>query len=304
MAKQERQSSKTFGQMISDYTDIQKKQSQKFPELMDRVGNLQEIYNQELMKVMRDMVRKMILLEFEVLGADGDATGLRCNSHCAELYHMVRDRMNALEKKKPNQAFFITLNFLDEASGPDLRNGVLIPFVLKKIEKVYVKDWFFVVEQRCIEKDEKFGGYHIHLLIETNRYKKKSDVIREFYGSFKKYMFDPQKVDVRDATHSFNQRVDYMLGDKKDAVKLLKCKHDLTFRQEFELEDFYTSDEKHFMKNHENMIVDVVVPSFGNVAHTFEDNTDDEKGPEPSSDLEDEEDDNILQSPYRVSLDC
>lgn len=233
---------KTIGEMIRAYTTLQREKAIQHPHLIDRVGNLQEIYNQQLDKILRKMMTEIIELEFEAM--EDDPENHLSNTHGCVLYKMLYARKEKLTNNYV-QYWFITINFKDEFVIEQIRQQKLVPFIKTKMKKKYIRDWLFTVEQRSY-MDQEWYGYHTHILIGTNRYKKKSEILREFFRSFTNELIGKEKVDVRLATHTLKERCDYIHGIKKGKDKNLRIKNDICFRNHYGIKSYYTNDEVKF----------------------------------------------------------
>ena len=139
------------------------------------------------------------------------------------------------KKSETKQHYFITISF------PPNQN---LPKLLKSMEKIvskkWIKDntWYYSIEQRGENMEELGKGIHVHLLVLKN--KRKSQVLRECASTLK---LPNHFIDVRvgQTLASYNTRLNYIKGIKKDDYKLVRCELDKLFRSNNNLLDIYTN---------------------------------------------------------------
>lgn len=175
--------------------------------------------------------------------------------HLGKLFPELKKIEDGLTSDE-QQLSFITLNFSDDLVRDQFK--ILPDFIGNKCQKSWIEYYMFSFEQR--ESDEisakgtpkisDFRGFHVHILIKPKLLrKKKSEMIREFYSSFKQYLSDVQKIDVRQFPESQKFiRVNYILGNKCKS-KLKKSVNDLKFRESEKLEQYYTNNSNYFLND-------------------------------------------------------
>lgn len=142
--------------------------------------------------------------------------------------------MNSKIQKTKKSPYFVTISFDDSKVKPEK-----IPEYMSKVtKKKWISSYTYVIEQRS-EQPEVYRGYHVHILLETNKHVAKSDIIREIHSSVKKYVLDKSYIDVR-IVNRVKGILDYMEG-KKSEEKLEKVENDKPFRLKYNLEDIYRS---------------------------------------------------------------
>lgn len=223
----------TAHQIIEDFVRMRLDECEKYPMLIDTVDKYQRMYCEEEDKYIRKLMAQNIVLERKIMLPQNELD---------EFIKKLQERNNhILDQLRKDQYFFVTVNFEDCIITE--WGATIFRLIEKKLERVYIRDYMFCIEQRS-EIQGEYRGYHTHILFRTSKHRKKSEIIRDFYSSFKKYISDPQKVDVKHATGSHIPRIRYILGKKKDETKLKKVEIDQEFRQKYKLESFYTTNKE------------------------------------------------------------
>lgn len=217
-------------QLVTNYTVQRLFQAEDSAYLTASAGQIDDIYDEERIKIVRSMLNACIRAEYRA-----NTPSL---NELDNFYYKLKNRFQELQDNK-KQFFFVTVNFDDTKVLDELKE---LKFTIKKrLQRIYIKDYIYCIEQRG-ESTDCIHGYHTHILFQTNKYKKLSEIIREFYQAFKNYVSDKQKVDVKVASHSFEPRLKYILGKKKDKEKLKKMEIDIIFRNQYNIDPHYTTN--------------------------------------------------------------
>jgi len=132
---------------------------------------------------------------------------------------------------------FITVNIDD-----DQKLDLLIKQLEKLTKKVWVTDYIYSIEQRSEIKNE-YKGFHSHIYIKRNG-KPPSELTREIRNTFKHLVGNDKAIDIKyDLESSYKNRVNYILGIKKDNTKMEKCQIDADFRKSRGLREYYASND-------------------------------------------------------------
>lgn len=217
----------TLKEIINSYT---RTQLTKYENPVN-IQLMNDIFDKEQMSILKQTMNKLIRLEYQKQSLKSDV---------AKLQYSLEARIQELQDSK-KQFYFITINFDDAKILPMIRERRLQKFLIKKLDRTFVKDYIFCIEQRG-EVNRYWKGFHVHILLQTSKHKKLSELVREFYNSFKNFVSDKQKVDIKLSTHCFLPRLKYILGMKKDEEKHAKQLQDKTFREEYGLLAYYTSN--------------------------------------------------------------
>lgn len=224
----------TTNQIIENFTNSQIQKCES-PQLIHLCDKYQQIYCEETEKYVRKLISHNIFLERKILEPKND------------LDQLIKDlrfrNAHILGQLRKDQYFFITVSFKDSLID---NLGNLPSIIEKKLDRVYVKDYIFNIECRGEKEGGSnldFQGYHTHILLRTSKHRKKSEIMRDFYSTFNKFVGDKQKVDVKTATGSHLPRLNYILGHKKDVEKMEKVKIDHIFRKQYGLDNYYTSNK-------------------------------------------------------------
>lgn len=90
----------------------------------------------------------------------------------------------------------------------------IYPYLTKALKKKFLKNYYGCFEFR----NGSFEGCHVHLLIRTNKSKKRSEIQREFHNTFKDIVGNRMHVHVI-STNSPQNMVEYVEGKKKGERK-------------------------------------------------------------------------------------
>lgn len=114
--------------------------------------------------------------------------------------------------------------------------------VRKCISKVWVTDYCYCYEQRSADKDN-VNGLHVHILLKRGI--KPSHTEREVRSCFKTLVGIPSKhIDIQYKRKDwFQDKIDYMKGNKTGEGKIEKTIVDTHMRQLLEIEDLYSSQD-------------------------------------------------------------
>lgn len=127
------------------------------------------------------------------------------------------------EPKPERRKWLITLSFKPNTTPTDVHNDILSYSM-----RVNTNLLMLAHEQRGEIIEDCGKGYHIHM-VDSKAYKtSKSDVIREAYSTFKKWMDNKTFVDAR-VIHTDNGVEDYLNGIKQDPSKKSKVEIDKEF---------------------------------------------------------------------------
>ena len=206
-------------------------------------------FSREKQAVKKTIMRNIIKMEYEL----GQYFKL-LKGYEEKISHELKEM-----KKRSDQKYFsfITINMDDSKTinrpGNDPTNQKLFfsifikSYVDKALKKNWINKYMWVVEQRGIEPD--FKGIHIHILLDKKvKSKRKSEIIREFYSSFKEVVKDKEKIDVRQFPASEGEsRINYIMGHKKDE-KMDKVEADKIFRKIYEFDGVYSNDFPYFQQ--------------------------------------------------------
>lgn len=140
------------------------------------------------------------------------------------------------DEKFKSDFIFITIN-----PKPSILLNDFLKVCNKSINKPWIKDYLYVIEQRGEDRDNLGKGFHLHLLINKGDYRF-SHARREFVSTFNKYT-DTSNI----STFNFamckdsdlGNRQNYMIGRKKDESKWLKQDMDKIWRKIYNIPDYY-----------------------------------------------------------------
>lgn len=154
----------------------------------------------------------------------------------AELERKVREKFPVA--KNTSRIYWITINPKDEAT---------LETFLKKLEKVVTKKWiqtyYYNIEQRGESMETAGKGLHSHMLIIPSSSKRKSEVHREFYSTFKDIVGNKLHVNVQDFPDEYKlDKIEYLKGNKWDNDKQTKIATDNYFRDKNKLLMIYTNE--------------------------------------------------------------
>jgi len=116
-------------------------------------------------------------------------------------------------------------------------------------EEKYLNRAFFIERKWCWEQkgetpEEMGKGYHIHILAKVKRPSFKTELIRDTFRTFKKFLLGEQpdafiKVKYVDSIEYFNNLLTYMDGIKSDIEKEASVAMDKPWRAKYGLNDWY-----------------------------------------------------------------
>jgi hypothetical protein len=165
---------------------------------------------------------------------------LRNNEFSGTDLQKVYDEAQALRSEdSKDQYYFITI-----CPYEDLE----LDKFLKVMEKVLKKKWFqryiYVYEQRQHEIGKQYFGLHTHIIVQRDGIAK-SDVIREIYNTCKTIVGSKQSIDVKllKTQHDLDVKLNYILGKKATEEKQKKQVIDKKFREDNNLQPFYSLGE-------------------------------------------------------------
>lgn len=138
------------------------------------------------------------------------------------------------ERKKTQRGVKYAFIVVNPMEGVLIKNFI---FKIKKAcNKVWIKRFMWQLEQRGKTEDDMGMGMHCNILVETNRYKKRSEIQREMYNTFKRMVGNGLHVCIRCGNDSGNFER-YMRGEKEED-KMEAVMIDRTWREELGLEEF------------------------------------------------------------------
>lgn len=139
--------------------------------------------------------------------------------------------------KKVYTHLFLTIN-----PPPNLDLKDFIDKIYKTLSKNWIEGYLFVIEQRGENIEEIGKGFHTHILIKLLNNKKQSEINREIKNTWKKildvdnyHILNLKYID--DAEQKRKQN--YILGLKTEEHKHLKQKHDIIYRNNNNLKNYY-----------------------------------------------------------------
>ncbi len=166
---------------------------------------------------------------------------LRNNEFSGTDLQKVYDEAQALRSEdSKDQYYFITI-----CPYEDLE----LDKFLKVMEKVLKKKWFqryiYVYEQRQHEIGKQYFGIHTHIIVQRTGTTNKSEAIREIYNTCKNICGSKQSIDVKllKTQHDLDVKLNYILGKKACPEKQKKQVIDVHFRQDYNLQKFYSLGE-------------------------------------------------------------
>lgn len=145
------------------------------------------------------------------------------------------------ELAKDNKTVWITVNPKPETTLTDLKN-LITKFVGKKwITSKYA----YTFEQRGETPETRGQGIHCHVLVEDRGKKIPSEISRETKRHFSKIVdvSNSHCLNIKFIPHKyFNDKMEYLKGNKWDNDKLPKLQQDKEFRRLNELKEIYLSE--------------------------------------------------------------
>lgn len=174
-----------------------------------------------------------------------------------EIYDRVKEKRKLFDEQNAinddtEDYLFININPREDVSIDEIQKTMG-----KVLQKKWLKDAIYVIEQRGKDLSEVCKGKHIHLLVHRNG-QKPSDVKREIANTVK-HICDVETqrrygwktgayVPYLQQSKTVKNRLTYMLGNKSTLVKKtkeynfkdVKQEMDRVMRQRFNLQDFYS----------------------------------------------------------------
>lgn len=134
-------------------------------------------------------------------------------------------------------ALWVTVNFNDEIELDDV-----LLLADKIAKKKWVRKYQYIIEQRAPYPQE-FRGYHIHMLLDTSKYK--SQAQNEIFTTVRKYVGNKRHVHIVKVADRkiYNDKVEYLKGNKWDTEKDLKVKNDRRLRDLNSIPHIITSEQ-------------------------------------------------------------
>lgn len=155
-------------------------------------------------------------------------------SERCKLNRNVQKRMSINEIQGQN--YWITIN-----PKPDADLKVFMKLLENFVKRKPVLNYMYNIEQRGETEDDQGKGFHSHLLITWA--KNQNKYIRQFcITTFKRVVGYPseQIINIRRITKDiYEDKVQYLLGNKWDKEKDVKVKQDYIFRKKNNILDIY-----------------------------------------------------------------
>jgi hypothetical protein len=163
--------------------------------------------------------------------------GLFGNSDLQKVY----DEAQALRTEEcKDQYYFITI-----CPYEDLEFSKFLKVMDKVLKKKWFQRYIYVYEQRQHEDGKQYFGMHTHIIVQRSGTTNKSEAIREIFSTCKSIVGSKQSIDVKllKTQHDLDVRLNYILGKKADPLKQKKQEIDKLFRQDNNLQPFYSLGE-------------------------------------------------------------
>jgi hypothetical protein len=154
-----------------------------------------------------------------------------------QIEYLQKDRQALGPSKKLTEYMFITLSPMDTVSIKTLYDKTM-----KMVKNKTILEYLFVFEQRS--KDiNKIHGLHMHILIK-HKFPKYSRLFKQLASTYKDTVGNIHNYNFLDIKHNDTNRdvlnrVEYMIGDKKDLLKQEKQKIDKEWRQRWNIAEYY-----------------------------------------------------------------
>ncbi len=151
--------------------------------------------------------------------------------------YLKKDRQTLGPIKKLTEYMFITLSPKDTVSIKSLYDKTM-----KMVKNKTILEYLFVFEQRS--KDiNKIHGIHMHILIK-HKFPKYSRLFKQLESTYKDtvgniYNYNFLDIKHNDTNRDVMNRVEYMIGDKKDLDKQEKQNIDKMWRQRWNIAEYY-----------------------------------------------------------------
>lgn len=174
---------------------------------------------------------------------DYDNVYSKCNEYWVKgcnppdyLYAQLKKAYITLENKKDPKIYWITINPKNEISFADFE-AKMRKFLTRK----WIKEYYATFEQRSEDYKNPFG-FHCHALLVVSESKRKSEILRETFNSFKDMVGNKLHCDVRNYPYSFfADKMAYLRGEKDDEAKDRKVEADRLWRNEIGIPDIISS---------------------------------------------------------------
>ena len=119
----------------------------------------------------------------------------------------------------------------------------------KLTKKKWLTDFIYAYEQRS-EIQYDYHGYHVHMILKRNG-KKMFDIRKEFKSTLKHIcdVSNPHILNIKNIKDNtdLKRRVNYITNFKADVNKHAKQYNDINFRNHYQLERYYTTND-HFQE--------------------------------------------------------
>lgn len=194
-------------------------------KVMDEI--IHQAYKQELIKKLRQRIGNSI-------DAYLDSEEFLNNN---PIFKAEKERQD----KIMTRYLFLTVN-----PEPSITLKMIIDITKKSVNKVWMKNYLYVYEQRGTTIEEAGLKPHIHMIIDTDIGKKRHEIIRELKNTFKK-LCDVNRnefFNIRNIKDNhLKNYIKYITGRKKDEIKNIKQDVDKEFRKKYQLEPYYGDGE-------------------------------------------------------------
>lgn len=166
-------------------------------------------------------------------------------------YRKLKTLLKKLSNKKikhTSKFIFLTVsvkNTNQKISFSQIENSMRI--CEKNIKRVYIEDYYYSLEQRAKYPHTNYHGLHLHIGLVVRRGKRKCELLREFQNGFKeiadKNCVDLREFNLADWKKYYDDKIEYLLGNKWDKGKELLVKNDNEFRKQFNLKTIYRKSD-------------------------------------------------------------
>lgn len=189
-----------------------------------------EPYNKAYDEFVRNKMKKIIGMKYEL-----DELG----DYMKDIKHHEEDLKQRMKvktaKDNNNQYAFITVNPKPEIDLKDFMKKLEV-YVNRQICQKYI----YVIEQRGETLEECGKGLHAHLLVERNLNYKPCKFIQNTKNTFKTLVGNDKHIHIQICGEDFkNDKIIYITGKNKDANKGVKQDHDIIYRKNNNISEFY-----------------------------------------------------------------
>lgn len=190
---------------------------------------------------------------------------------------LIKEHLTDLQLKKKFKNALENNNgfvYITVSPPPNTPIDKILKVALKQSKRSFVKNYWYVIEQRGDSLSTFKNGVHIHFLIERNLelsfVDKPGKVCKNLQKGFgvlfpiknkmrkfieaQNYAYALGNQFAIDLTYK-DSRLNYMLGYKKDLKKLSKLPYDLLLRKEFDIPNIFTNVENNYIYNPEIKII-------------------------------------------------